>query len=196
MNILIVLAHPKAGSFNHAIATTIREALEARGDQVTLRDLYAEKFDPVLTAAELERDNVAPPQVREHADAVLAADGLVIVHPNWRGQPPAILKGWVDRVLRAGEAFRFGLDENGKGVAIGMLKARAALVINTSNTPSEDEKALYGDPLDNLWKSCTLSFCGIPKVERRNFASVIMSTPQMREAWLEDARQLAQKTFA
>lgn len=195
MNILIILAHPKAGSFNHALADRIREALEARGDQVTLRDLYAENFDPVLTPAELERGNVAPPSIREHADAVLAADGIVIVHPNWRSQPPAILKGWVDRVLRAGEAFRFGLDENGKGVAIGMLKAHAALVINTSNTPSQDELALYGDPLDTLWKNCTFSFCGIPNVVRRNFESVILSTPEMRQSWLEEAGKLALETL-
>ncbi len=196
MNILVVLAHPNASSFNHAIAEHIRTALAARGDKIVVRDLYAENFDPVLTAAELERNNIAPPVIREHADAVLAADGIVIVHPNWRGQPPAILKGWVDRVLRAGEAFRFGVDENGKGVAIGMLKAKAALVINTSNTPNEDELALYGDPLDSLWKACTLSFCGIPKVVRRNFDSVIMSTPEIRQNWLEEAKELALQTLA
>ena len=196
MNILIVLAHPKAGSFNHAIADSIRTALQARGDQVTLRDLYAESFDPVLTPAELERGNVAPPVVREHADAVLAADGIVIIHPNWRSQPPAILKGWVDRVLRAGEAFRFGVDENGKGVAIGMLKAKAALVINTSNTPQQAEVELYGDPLETLWKNCTFSFCGIPKVVRRNFEPVIVSTLEQRQEWLAEARQLALETLA
>lgn len=196
MNILIVLAHPKAGSFNHALADSIREALEARGDRVTLRDLYAENFDPVLTPAELERGNVAPPLIREHADAVLAADGIVVVHPNWRSQPPAILKGWVDRVLRAGEAFRFGVDENGKGVAIGMLKAQAALVINTSNTPQQDETVLYGDPLETLWKNCTWSFCGIPKVVRRNFEPVIVSTLETRQAWLEEAASLAREAFA
>lgn len=196
MNVLIVLAHPKAGSFNHAIAENIREALVSRGDQVTLRDLYAENFDPILTPAELERGNVAPPQVREHADAVLAADGIVIVHPNWRCQPPAILKGWVDRVLRAGEAFRFGVDENGKGMAIGMLKARAALVINTSNTPSEDEAVLYGNPLETLWKNCTFSFCGIPKVVRRNFEPVIASSLETRQAWLEEAKNLALETLS
>ncbi|SFN57362.1 Putative NADPH-quinone reductase (modulator of drug activity B) [Formivibrio citricus] len=195
MNILIVLAHPKTGSFNHALANSIRDVLQARGDQVTLRDLYAENFDPVMTPEELERDNVAPPVIREHADAVLAADGIVIVHPNWRSQPPAILKGWIDRVLRAGEAFRFVVDENGKGKVVGMLKARAALVINTSNTPEEVERAVYGDPLETLWKNCTWSFCGIPKVERRNFNPVIVSTPETRQAWLEEAATLALEAF-
>ncbi len=190
MNILIVLAHPKAGSFNHAIADSIRTALQARGDQVTLRDLHAESFDPVLTPAELERGNVAPPVVREHADAVLAADGIVIIHPNWRSQPPAILKGWVDRVFRQGVTYAFGpngVDE--------MLRGKRAVVFTTSNTPRDVELKVYGDPLENLWKTVIFGLCGVRDFTRRNFESIVMSTPEQRSQWLAEVRTIVAERF-
>lgn len=196
MKLLIILAHPKPGSFNHAIASALRDALVAVGHDVTLRDLCAEGFDPHFTADELARGHTPPALVREHADEVLAADGILVVHPNWWGQPPAILKGWLDRVLRAGEAYRFGTNDKGEGIVIGQLKARAALVITTSNTPREAELERYGDPLDNLWKRCIWGFCGVPRVERRNFESVILSTPEQRAQWLADAQGLARALFS
>ncbi len=196
MHILIVLAHPKPGSFNHAIADTARQTLEAAGHRVTLRDLHAEGFDPLLTPEELVRGHVPTAEVREHADLVLNADAIIVVHPNWWAQAPAILKGWLDRVLRAGEAYRFGTNDKGEGVIIGQLKARAALVFTTSNTPKAAELALYGDPLDNFWKACVWGFCGVPKVERRNFESVIVSTPEQRAGWLEDVVALTKQVIA
>lgn len=196
MHILVVLAHPKPGSFNHALAATARDTLEAAGHRVSLLDLYAEGFDPIYTADELARGNEAPRHVRAHADLLLDADGIVVVHPNWWAQAPAILKGWLDRVLRPGEAYRFGTNDKGEGVIIGLLKARAALVLSTSNTPREVELALYGDPLDNFWKRCVWGFCGVPRVERRNFESVITSTPEQRARWLQDAAQLTRSLFA
>ena len=195
MNILIILAHPRPGSFNHAIADTVRQTLETAGHRVSLRDLHAEGFDPLFTADELVRGHVPTPEVREHADLVLNADAIVVVHPNWWAQAPAILKGWLDRVLRAGEAYRFGTNEKGEGVIIGQLKARAALVFTTSNTPREAELRLYGDPLDNFWKTCVWGFCGVPKVERRNFESVIASTPEQRAEWLQEVARLTQATI-
>lgn len=195
MNILILLAHPKPGSFNHAIAETVSSTLSALGHEVTLRDLCAEGFDPIYTAAELERGNTASPDIREHVEQVLAADGVIVIHPNWWGQPPAILKGWLDRVLRPGETYRFGSNEKGEGVIIPLLKLRAALVLTSSNTPREVEVAHYGDPLDGFWKKVVWGFFSVPRIERRNFESVIVSTPAQREQWLAEAKGLTESIF-
>ncbi|NSL54710.1 NAD(P)H-dependent oxidoreductase [Uliginosibacterium aquaticum] len=195
MKILIVLAHPQPGSFNHALADTVRSTLEAAGHQVSLRDLYAEGFDPLFTPEELTRGHQPGAQVREHIDLLLNADSIVVIHPNWWAQAPAILKGWLDRVLRAGEAYRFGTNEKGEGVIIGLLKAKAALVFTTSNTPREAELRLYGDPLDNFWKACVWGFCGVPLVSRRNFESIIVSTPEQRAGWLAEAAALTRSVL-
>jgi putative NADPH-quinone reductase len=195
MTILIILGHPSAGSFNHAIAQTASGALTALGHQVILHDLYAEGFDPVLPAAELARDAALPPGIARHIEEVCTADGLVIVHPNWWSQPPAIVRGWTDRVLRAGRAYRFVPDGRGGGKSEGLLRARAGIVFNTANTPQEKEVELYGDPLELLWRRVVFGLCGVPTVCRRNFSPVIVSTPAQRDAWLREVRDVVSEHF-
>lgn len=195
MHAIVILAHPKPGSFNHALAELARRELTTLGYRVRLLDLYAQGFNPLLGAAELERAHTPSAEVREHADLVLAADAIVVVHPNWWSQAPAILKGWLDRVLRAGEAYRFGTDANGQGIIVGLLKARAALVFTTANTPQAVDDARYGDPLENFWKRCVWGFCGIPEIERRNFTPLITSTPETRAAWLDEAGATLRRRF-
>ena len=158
MRISLIVAHPAAGSFNHAIAAAAREQLIAEGHAVAYHDLYAERFDPLITPAELTSRSPIPAAMAAHCEEAATADGFVIVHPNWWGQPPAILKGWVDRVLRAGVAYRFVEGDDGEGVPVGLLRARAAIIFNTSNTPPEREKTAFGDPLELLWKQCILTF--------------------------------------
>ena len=190
MKISIVLAHPNPGSFNHAIAGVVAEALRTRGDSVTLTDLYAEEFDPVLPSEELGRLESLPPAIKRYCDDIAATDGIVVVHPNWWGMPPALLKGWVDRVIRVGVAYAFK-----EGGSVGLLKARAALVINTGNTPPDQEKALYGDPLDNLWRNCIFALCGVASVRREYFTPVILSSSPERAAWLRRAADAAITLF-
>ncbi len=134
-NLSVILAHPRHGSFNHAIAATAVQALETQGHEVRFHDLYQENFDPVLLAPELEREAFLHPDLAQHCREIAQAQGIVIVHPNWWGQPPAILKGWVDRVLRPEVAYRFREGDAGDGVPVGLLQAKAAVVFTTSNTP-------------------------------------------------------------
>jgi NAD(P)H dehydrogenase (quinone) len=191
MKVLVVLGHQNQGSFCHAIAQTAIEQLRAAGHDVVFHDLYAEQFDPLLTQAELEKKAALEPIVERHIGELLSADGYVIVHPNWWGQPPAILKGWVDRVVRQGRAYEFG-----PGGVIGLLKGKRAVVFTTSNTPRDDELRLFGDPLENLWKNCVFGFCGVKDFARRNFESIVLSTPEQRTQWLADVRELVRKRFS
>ena len=98
---VVVLGHPAPGSFNHAIAERYCVAVRACGQHATLRDLYALEFDPRLYAD--HRPGL--PTNRTSGDVVgemgllLAADAIVMVYPIWFGMPPAMIKGYVDRVL-------------------------------------------------------------------------------------------------
>ena len=190
MKILVIIGHQQQGSFNHAIAQTAVDELRAAGHEVIYHDLYEERFDPVLPAGEIPNDAALDPVVRQHCNEVLAADGYVIVHPNWWGMPPAILKGWVDRVIRQGTMYRFGPDG-----LVQNLKGKRALVLTTSNTPREDEMRLFGDPLENLWKACIFGFVGVEDFQRRNFESIILSTAEQRQGWLEEVRRLVRERF-
>ena len=188
VKVSIILGHPSPGSFNHAIATAAAEVLRARGAAVTLHDLYAERFDPVYTAAELPRDAVLPPEIERHCHEIGEADGVVIVHPNYWGRPPAMVCGWVDRVIRAGRAYRFVPDGKGGARPEGLLKLKTAVVFTTANTPDDVDRALYGDPLELHWTKVVFGLCGVPCV-RRSFSSVIISKPEQRAAWLAEVRR-------
>jgi len=195
MKTSIILAHPNPESFNHAIANTAASAARAAGHTVTLHDLCQEQFPPLLTAAELQKDAKLDPVVARHCEEIVVADGIIIVHPNWWGMPPAILKGWIDRVLRMGVAYRFETNDQGEGVPVGLLKAKTAIVFNTANTPDERERKIFGDPLETLWKKCVFDLCGVKNVHRRTFSVVVTSTPQQRAAWLAEVREIVTRRF-
>ncbi len=195
MNISVFLAHPDPGSFNHAIANTASDTLIQSGHQVILHDLCREQFPPLLSAAELRKDAKLDPVVARHCKEIAHADGIIIVHPNWWGMPPAILKGWIDRVLRPEVAYRFVEGDKGEGVPVGLLKAKAAIVFNTANTPAERERNVFSDPLETLWKNCVFDLCGVKNVQRRTFAVVITSTPEQRAAWLAEVREIVGAFF-
>jgi putative NADPH-quinone reductase len=100
----------------------------------------------------------------------------------------------VDRVVRAGRAYRFVPDGKGGARPEGLLKLKTALVFTTANTPDEVERAVYGDPLETHWSKVVFGLCGVPCV-RRSFSSVIVSTPAQRAAWLEEVRRLVTERF-
>jgi len=142
-----------------------------------------------MPTEEIAKDAILPAAIRRHCEEIAAADGIVIVHPDWWGQPPAILKGWVDRVIRPGVAYEFLEGDCGEGIPKGLLKARAALVFNTSNTELEREKNVFGDPLETIWKNCIFGLCGVTNFHRRMFTVVVTSTDAQRKGWLKDVKK-------
>ena len=152
---------------------------------------------PRFLAAVAEIPKRAPlePWLQRHCSDLAAAEGIVVVHPNWWGQPPAILTGWIDRVVRPGVAYEFGEGDAGDGIPTGLLRARTAVVLNTSNTPASREQEAFGDPLESIWKRCVFDLCGVKDVRRRMYAVVVTSTPEERRRWLADAADLVTSAF-
>ena len=196
MKILVLLAHPQPGSFNHALAERAVSTLAACGHEVVFHDLQAEGFDPVLPPAEIATDAAIDPEIARHCEELAVAEGIVVVHPDWWGQPPAVLKGWIDRVVRPGVAYRFLEGDGGEGVPEGLLKAKTAVVLNTSNTEASRELAAFGDPLEGLWARCVFGLCGVEDVRRRNFGVVITSSDEERAAWLVEAAEMVSLAFS
>jgi NAD(P)H dehydrogenase (quinone) len=195
MKVTVILAHPDKGSFKSAIAGAAIETLNTNGHEVAFHDLYREKFPPILPANEIPNGASLPRIIRRHCSEISKADGIIIIHPNWWGQPPAILKGWIDRVLRPGVAYQFAEGDSGEGELIGLLKASEVLVFNTSNTPAERELTMYGDPLETLWKNNMFISCGVKSFYRKTFGVVVTSTLKQRQEWLEEVRNITRKYF-
>lgn len=199
--VVVLLAHPRPGSFNHALATRIVGTLERAGVPVRFHDLYAERFDPVLKAEEAYTSGTRAeeflaaepdPLVRRHREELRDAGGLVAVHPNWWGKPPAILGGWLDRILVPGVAYR--LDDAG-GAPEPLLSLRRLLVVNTSDTTEDRERTLFGDPLDAIWRRCLAPYLGEPEVRRVVLRVVADADDDRRAAWLDDVEAEVRTLF-
>jgi putative NADPH-quinone reductase len=195
MNILIILGHPDEKSFNHAIAEICRNRLVDNGHSVLFHDLYKEEFNSKLSTNEIPKNGVIDNSIKMHCADLSNSDGIIVIHPNWWGQPPAILKGWIDRVIRPGIAYEFEECDNGEGVPIGLLKAKTALVINTSNTSEERENNIFKDPLETIWKNCIFDLCGVKQFERKIFRVVVTSDLEQRQIWLTEVKLMIDKYF-
>lgn len=195
MRILIILAHPDNQSFNYAIANECKQKLTENGHNIIFHDLHEEHFDPLITSTEIPKNAKINDLVKRHCDDLVQSDGIIIVHPNWWGQPPAILKGWIDRIIRPGIAYEFHDSDNGEGIPIGLLKAKTGLVFNTSNTNADRENTFFGDPLETIWKNCIFDFCGVKQFERKIFRIIVTSDLDQRQQWLKETRELIDKYF-
>ena len=190
---LVVLAHPRPGSLNHAIADHVAAVLGGRGYDVEVSDLYEEGFDPVLRAGEADvmtpsTEGAHPdPEVARHQTLLRRAEVLVAVHPNWWGKPPALMAGWIDRVLAPGVAYRL---DSADGEPVPLLGLRHLVVLNTSETDPLREATVFGDPLDSIWLRCVGEYVPTASRARRTFGPVSTSTDDDRGAWLRAVEDL------
>ncbi|MCX5199492.1 NAD(P)H oxidoreductase [Streptomyces sp. NBC_00249] len=106
---LLVVAHPRGDSLTAQVAERARRRAEAAGNSVDLMDLYAEGFDPRLTPQDepdwQDREKRYSPEVHAHMRRIEEADELVVVFPVWWFAPPAVVKGWIERVWNYGFAY-------------------------------------------------------------------------------------------
>ena len=136
MQVVVVLAHPNSDSFSHAIAERATAGLRGAGHTVEVLDLYSLGFRAAMSPDEdtaYHSDYPAlDPMVVDHGALVLRADALVFVYPTWWSSMPAILKGWLERVMVPGVAFVF----NGKGkVRPGLNNVGRIVGISTYGSP-------------------------------------------------------------
>ncbi|MCC6135146.1 MAG: NAD(P)H-dependent oxidoreductase [Candidatus Contendobacter sp.] len=189
MNILIVYAHPNLRSFNQAILQTLDAALRERGHLTQTHDLYRMRFRAVLDNDDLNRNWRGEPSedTRREQEAVLWAQGLAFIYPIWWFGPPAILKGWIDRVFTRKFAFEFGSD----GMK-GLLTHERALVLNTlGGDEATYQQQNWHELLVRPMSEGVLSACGVHQVIHRAFYEVTTVSPAERRAMLDEVRELA-----
>lgn len=195
---LTVIGNPNPESFTHALAQVVTKVLEERGIEVEVHDLYVEGFQPVAPSAEAHtvgmevEEAIAAtddPIIRAHRQALRDADYLVIAHPNWWGKPPAIMAGWMDRVLVPGLAYRL---DSREGLPTPLLNLRSVLVLNTGDTPAHREYKAFGDPLDAIWRRCVGTYIRPAKVHRMLAGPLGGSDEEQRDGWLAQARAMAE----
>ncbi len=160
MRAVVVWAHPSPDSFSATVCATAATALRRAGHQVEVLDLYREAFDPVMDReqwrAYRQEETLLDDASRRHADLVLRSEILVFVYPTWWFGLPAMLKGWLERVLGPGVAFDI---DAGHGPRGRLGHVRHLVGISTYGSPRLD-LLLHGDAgRRTLLRSVRLS-CG------------------------------------
>jgi NAD(P)H dehydrogenase (quinone) len=147
MRVLLVYCHPCPESFTAAVRDTAAQALAASGHELRICDLYAEGFDPVMRAGErrgyhIAGDNEAP--VAAHLEALRWCEGLIFVYPTWWYGPPAMLKGWLDRVWVPHATF--GMPVPGKPIRPVLTHIRLVGALSTLGSPWWWWTLVMGEP--------------------------------------------------
>lgn len=167
----VIVAHPGRTSLNAAIARTYAEAVGRLGHEVVVRDLYRMRFDPCLKASEIPGPKAPvfrPDVVRERA-RLADVDVFALVYPLWFNGPPAILKGYIDRVFGMGFGFRPGF-----GGTEPALTGRQLLSFTTSGAPDfwmRDTGALSA--LTRLFDAHLGGTCGLTVVDHAHFGGMV-----------------------
>ena len=127
--VFLVYGHYSEKSFNSAIKDAFIKSAEGKGHSVECIDLYKEKFNPVYAGE--KADEV----VLDHRKKIDETDLIVLVAPIWNYRMPAILEGWIDKVLAPPWAFSFKKLIGNHGYAVGKLKSKKAIIFCTYGSP-------------------------------------------------------------
>lgn len=193
---LVVLGHPSPDSLNRAIAETYCAAVRECGQVAFLRDLYAESFDPVLRDAERpgQPGYAQAPEVARELKLLARSDVLVLVYPVWFGGPPAIIKGYIDRVLGAG----FGADAVREGLDHPLLAGKKLVSLSTSATTRAwlEERGQWEGMRQSFERYLTAVF-GMREPERNHFDAVVEPmAPGVVGERLDEVRRAARTVAA
>ncbi|HEY0520049.1 MAG TPA: NAD(P)H-dependent oxidoreductase [Ilumatobacteraceae bacterium] len=186
MRAVVVVAHPDPSSFTHAIASTATAALERSGHHVIVLDLYAEEFRAAMSRAErVAYHGTRPlldPMAERHADIVKRADAFVFVYPTWWSTMPAILKGWLDRVMVPGVGFVFDDDQH---VRRGLKKVHRIVGISTYGSRRLYVKAIHDNGRRMLMRSLRMNTAVLTRRTWLALYEMDTSTAEQRAAFLQ-----------
>ena len=186
MRVVVVVAHPDPSSFIQAIASTATAALIDSGHHVTVLDLYAEEFRTAMSTDErLAYHSDRPlldPMAERHADIVKQAEALVFVFPTWWSTMPAILKGWLERVMVPGVGFV--LDEH-HHVRRGLTHVRRVVGISTYGERWIYVKAVHDNGRRTLLRALRLNTATLTRRSWLGLYEMSTSTVAQRAAFLQ-----------
>ena len=190
--ILVVVGHPDPSPDRlcRALASAYTEAAERAGHVVRKIDLALLKFPMLRTTHEFEHGPI-PGSLKQAAEAVVWANHIVFFFPLWLGTMPAMLKAFLEQVMRPGTAFAY--PDKGRGFAKSLLRGRSARLVVTMGMPA---------PIYRIWflshglagmRRGILNFVGISPVRETLFGMVANASDATREKWIGQMRELGQR---
>lgn len=184
MKSLIILAHPYVKSFNHCIKDEVYKILIKQGE-VKIIDLYQDEFNPSLNSNDLSnymQGKSSDSKVLEYQNDLMKCDNLILIFPIWWYEAPAILKGFLDKVLLPGFAFN-EIDQKLVGK---LTHIKRLTVLSTSEVTSEFMRHEVGNPIEISLIKNTLGVCGITNdTQWLNCEKIASGTLNERENYLK-----------
>jgi NAD(P)H dehydrogenase (quinone) len=192
MNHAVIFSHPNPDSFTASVARTYSHAVADLGHDVIVRDLYRMGFNPLLGMSEISRGSYGvPPDVAQERDTLRQVDVFTLVYPLWLYAPPAMLKGYLERVF--GFGFAYG---PGGASANPMLNGRKLLVFTSSGLSAEwGAKSGNFDALSSLFDHHFAAICGLDLLEHVHFSGISDQRPEEIRAHLAKVEQAVKQNF-
>jgi 1,4-dihydroxy-2-naphthoate octaprenyltransferase len=191
MRCLLILAHPRRDSLSGALFDAYAEGARQAGAECRELILSEMHFDPDVHVLSPEQQPLEPDLLRAQRD-IHWAEHLVFVYPTWWGTFPALLKGFLDRVLIPGFAFHHVTH----GQWDKLLSGRTADLITTMDTPPLIYRFIYRAPGQQALVRATLGYCGIRSARIETFGPVISAAAGQRQQWLDRARSIRSRLAA
>jgi len=187
--ILIINGHPDKESFSFALAAAYKKGVlksNAEIKEINIREL---NFNPNLQYGYRKRTELEP-DLLDAQEKLKWAEHLVWVYPVWWSSVPAIMKGFLDRVLLPGFAFK---KRENSLFSDKCLKGKTARIISTLDQPAWYYKWIYKSPSHNAIKKGTLHFIGVRKVGITTIGPIRLSKDAYRAKWLQKVEKLGEK---
>ena len=185
--IFVVYVHYNDKSFNASIKDTFIKTVKENGNQVDFLDLYKKKFDPVF-AGEKPNDVVL-----DHRKRIEESDIIVLIAPIWNFRMPAILEGWIDKVLAPPWAFSFKRLFGNYGYPVGNLKGKKAIVFCTYGSPQFAIRTFFLNMPTKRLRRGVFNICGITDIVYKRYFAVPFVSDKKRKKFLEDVKTTANK---
>lgn len=190
--ILVIVGHPDGNPKRlcRALAESYVEGARSAGHEVHRVDLA--KLDiPLLRSMDEFQHGLIPPDLRDAAEAIRRAEHIVFVFPLWLGTMPALLKAFLEQVMRPGLAFTYP-EEKG-GFTATLLKGRSAHLLVTMGMPAPIYRLWYlGHGVAGMRRNI-LNFVGIKPVRETLFGLVEGVSAARRKKWIAAARALGER---
>ncbi len=187
--IVIINGHPDEESYNFAIAQAYKSGAEKSGAEIREIVIRNLKFNPNLQFGYRKRTELEP-DLLEAQETLKWAGHIVWVYPVWWGSVPAIMKGFLDRVLLPGFAFK---KREGSLWWDKYFTGKTSRIICTLDQPSWYYKWFNGSPSHTAMKKLTMNFIGVKSVKITSIGPIRLSKDTFREKWLQKIEKLGEK---
>jgi putative NADPH-quinone reductase len=181
--IAIIQGHPDpaGGHLCHALADAYVSGAISAGHEIRRTEVARLDFSLLRTEAEFESGTL-PPTLAEAQQAISWADHIVIVFPLWLGSAPALLKGFLEQIMRPGFAFEY----RPIGFPKTLLGNKSARLVVTMGMPSLVFRWYFGAFGTRFIERSILGFAGVKPVRQTMFGMVATAKEEQRRRWFED----------